>query len=278
MESDTTPLRGFYEFQDANLRFLVPNWLRRKKSGYFYVPESEKKKHAVHGLAVGCESEDAAARHRKRLSTVVPPQERGKVIREVLRQQESTLVPDGFEILSRSQNLATGELIILGYRLLFNIKNRHIYVGVLGGRDQAKFEAICREIVAGIRLNDGSVNPTATQRRAESGGLNRADKARLSKLLDALPRQIACLRKPILEIAKEDQDLLGSGEGDIGPLSRALRKAAKSRDIESVAGEHAKLLRKWIESQPDNGQPWAVPIWFAVGALMGGGLYGMDEE
>ncbi len=96
-----------------------------------------------------------------------------------------------------------------------------------------------------------------SRRSRATGGLGRADTARLKGALDGLPPEIAYLRRPILVIAKEDQDLLGSGEGDIAQIERALRKTAKRGEIESVALAHAKLLHEWLLSLPDYEGAWA---------------------
>lgn len=40
-------------------------------------------------------------------------------------------------------------------------------------------------------------------------GLNRKDIAKLSNVLEAVPAPVAVLRKPILSVAGQDQDLLG---------------------------------------------------------------------
>src|SRR4051794_39213902 len=105
-------------------------------------------------------------------------------------------------------------------------------------------------------------------------GLARADKAKLTAALDQLPESMAYLRAPILNIARQDQDLLGCGEADPTAIIKALRARAEGDFVES-----ADQLREWISSTFPAGEansPWAGPIWFVEGFVRGCDLFGAD--
>ena len=107
--------------------------------------------------------------------------------------------------------------------------------------------------------------------------MSKRDTSLLSTALDNLPAEIKYLRDPILAIAKQDQDLLGSGEADTNLLARALRQNSKG-SVEDEAAMAADLLQGWAEERQLDKSAWASPLWFVYGFLLGGELFAMDEE
>ena len=105
-------------------------------------------------------------------------------------------------------------------------------------------------------------------------GLGRSDKAKLTAALESLPTPIAWLRDPILDIAKQDQDLLGCGEADPAKLIRSLCQHAE--DAPEVFTDAADALREWMNGQGDVNSAWAGPIWFVEGFVRGCDMFGAD--
>lgn len=110
-----------------------------------------------------------------------------------------------------------------------------------------------------------------------SKGLSKRDRDHLSTALDDLPAEIKYLRDPILDLARQDRDLLGSGEADTNLLAKALRQNSKE-SLEEEAEAAAELLQRWIEGQKGNDSAWAGPVWFVEGFLRGGQLFGVEDE
>jgi hypothetical protein len=271
----------FYEYEDAELRMQLPIYLRPKNNTRFFAPSGEKSKdREIYAIAVSfVEDQGSINRYRSGMSV----NETGKkwnqdgVITTVLRQGKSNFVEDGFESISKTHILATGDLLF-NYSVFFDLNSRHVLLSIAGRSNQAGFEKVCERIVSSIELKKGASEIPAVKNRNLSAGLNRADKARLGVALHSLPLELRYLHKPILAIAKQDQDLLGSGEADIGPAVRALSKIAQPAEIMTVAANHSRLLREWLEALPDYGDSWAAPAWFVVGALAGGVLFDPSEE
>ena len=110
-----------------------------------------------------------------------------------------------------------------------------------------------------------------------SKGLSKRNRDHLSTALDNLPAGINYLRDPILDIARQDQELLGSGEADTNLLAKALRQNSRG-SLEEEAATAADLLQGWAEERQLDKSPWASPLWFVYGFLRGGELFGTDEE
>ncbi len=106
--------------------------------------------------------------------------------------------------------------------------------------------------------------------------LGRADKAKLKTALESMPAAIDWLRDPILDIAKQDQDLLSCGEADPTKLMRSLRQHAE--DAPDVFVDAADALREWMNAQGDVNAAWAGPIWFVEGFVRGCDMFGADAE
>jgi hypothetical protein len=191
----------------------------------------------------------------------------------LVRRGKPRWLDNGLELLAGIRDLSTGR-IEHNLQVAFKRSAMNLDVRIDGDGELKHFEQVARSIVESIRpLTEGDVVPPVKRTRSVACGLNRADKARLSKALTGLPPELAYLRKAILAIAKQDQDLLGSGEADIGPIQRSLRKVAKSGDIKRTAAGHAEMLHRWLIVLPDSDGTWAAPLWFVEGCLRGCALW-----
>jgi hypothetical protein len=94
---------------------------------------------------------------------------------------------------------------------------------------------------------------------------SRTDQDRLSKTLVSLPASLAFLRDAIMDIAGQDQDLLGCGEADTDAIVAAMRTRATALDPVDAA----EALHIWIESLPDPNATWLGPAGFVEGFLRG---------
>jgi len=101
-----------------------------------------------------------------------------------------------------------------------------------------------------------------------SGHLGKKDRIRLEASLKGLPAELAYLRKPILAIADQNQDLLGCGEADIGELEKAVAERRRALPEHSPTDD-AELLHEWLAQQEADASSWAGPAWFIEGCLRG---------
>jgi hypothetical protein len=110
------------------------------------------------------------------------------------------------------------------------------------------------------------------------GGLNKADAARLREALGGLPEPLVYLRDAILDIAKQNQDMLGCGEADTKVFHRSWSKHAAA-DPAVDADADAEALQEWSD-QHGRDNIWLGPVWFVVGLLRGISMYGAggDDE
>jgi len=191
----------------------------------------------------------------------------------------------GQELLSRNHHKVTGT-VYLGYCLVYPQGSQWVSVQMGGGPNMGEFEELCKDILASLKFRSFPISPSDLitgkpksdiWNRNSRTGMNRRELAQLKGALYDLPRELAYLRKPLLALAKEDQDLLGSGEGDISAIVRSLRKVTKRGKIQAIAARHSKSLTEWLTAQPNNESSWAGPIWFVVGALAGGAMFADDE-
>ncbi len=266
-------------YEDADLRMWLPLYLRPKRGMRFFAPLGKKSKDAiVYSMAVEfIDNQFGIDLYQSQFAThkTGTEWEMGGVKTTILRQGKSSFVDDGVEVLSKVETLVTHDLLF-GYNIFFKLGDRHLHALIGGQRDQTEFEVACKQIVSSIELKHGGYKDSPKENLAASGGLKPTDKARLIAVLNKLPLDLEYLRKPIMTIAKEDQDLLGSGEADTSPIERALRKAAGQSGIGSTAAAHAEVLRTWLEALPDRDGAWAGPVGFVEGFLRGRALFGDD--
>jgi hypothetical protein len=113
----------------------------------------------------------------------------------------------------------------------------------------------------------------------ESGPLKKADRQKLANALKKLPPQLAYLSKGILSVAGQDQDMLGTGGGDVTPLEKCVQRERKKRREDIDAAGDAAALQEWAERfQRVAAASWSGPIFFAVGYLYGYEMFAGDEE
>jgi hypothetical protein len=194
----------------------------------------------------------------------------------LVRRGKPEWLNNGLELLADMRFLSTGNI---DHHLTvdFQRSNLELAAIIVGDGELKHFEHVARSIIQSIRLlNRDDLKATVRQTRSVAGGLNRTNTARLSAALQGLPAELEYLRKPILAIAKQDQDLLGSGEGDIRPLERSLRKVAKPGAIAGTATAHAEILHRWLTALPASDEAWAASLWFVEGCLRGFARFGAD--
>src|SRR5690242_17637664 len=107
----------------------------------------------------------------------------------------------------------------------------------------------------------------------DSGPLKKTDRQKLANALKKLPPQLAYLSKGILSIGDQDQDMLGTGDGDVTPLEKCVQRERKKRGQDIDAAGDAQSLQEWAEQFADDAGSWAGPIFFAVGYLNGYELF-----
>jgi hypothetical protein len=266
------------EFHDSNLVLRAPGYLRKHRSMMFFqAPKKRKAGQNITMFAVSVlthpdsveGSRDAIEGSKPR----VDPQMGVEFL--LLRRGKPEWLDNGLELVAETRNLSTGQLIAYDLRVVFMCSNIHLCAEIDGDGDLDQFEQVARSIIESIRpFKEGEMVPPVKRTRSVAGGLGRADKARLSAALEGLPPELAYLHKPILAIARQDQDLLGSGEADIGPIERSLRKVAKAGAIARTATAHADALHRWLTALPDCDGPWAGPIGFVEGVLRGYAQFG----
>lgn len=146
-----------------------------------------------------------------------------------------------------------------------------------------KFEAIGTEIIASIQLvhgprsrktESGAATPRGT--RPKSVGMRVREKSRLANALESLPEELLYLRDPILAIADEDQDMLGSGEVDTTLLAQAIEQQAASQP-NGFASAHAEELEEWLRGVARPNAIWAGPVVFVQAFLTGYDMFGGEN-
>ena len=103
------------------------------------------------------------------------------------------------------------------------------------------------------------------------------DKARLVKALASLPESLEYLRDPILALADEDQDLLGTGEVDTAMLAEAIDRQAAVQPS-GFAASQAEALEQWLTDHATRDAAWAPLVWFVAAFLTGYGMFGMEPS
>jgi hypothetical protein len=269
-------MSDFVEYEDAELQIRIPSYLHAKRGMRFFEPRGRQKMSAIiFGMSVDFINLQSVDDYRSQFFTRQGATEWYLDGRKTttIRSGKSKDIEGGLECLTIT-HLPAGDDLLFGYGILLPIGERYINVGINGRRDQTEFEKACKEIVSSIKLKPGAVHPPRQKRIGNQ--LRRKDETRLKAALQGLPPTIAYLRLPILAIAKEDQDLLSSGEGDISPLVKAFKKHVKKGDIALVADRDAGDLHAWLEGLPGNDGTWAAPAWFVEGALRGASIFTDD--
>jgi hypothetical protein len=272
----------FYEHRDEELSMRLPSYLRQKKRGMlcFEAPSKKRADCPIQVFAIGFLT-DYLLEARREMMMFDNPQNNQEIMGvrgELLRRGKPAYLANGLEYLNATHMRATGQTFY-GYEVLYPLGPHHVSATFFGQAvDPSTFEKACIQIISSVRLVESGETPLPPPRhRFPSGGLERADTNKLKAVLDALPPDIAYLRRPILAIAKEDQDLLSSGEADLQPVERAIQKNLKGHDIAATVTAHADLLHTWLSSLPDHNAAWTAPVVFVEGVLRGRAQFGGDS-
>lgn len=271
---------GSYEFKGADVSVRVPLYLHQRKAIPFFEARSKKDSRPLLHFTVGLLDDDGVKVQRDVMMRMQPGaiEEWSGVRRHVIRRGKAPDPTDSLELLVSLYNTLNGA-IHHSYDVLFPLGSRWVSATFFGQGELASFEESCKQIVSSIRLVEaGEAQLPAPRRRWATGGLGLVDTKQLKQALDGLPAEIAYLRKAILAIAKQDQDLLGSGEANTDSIDKAVRKAAGSGAAGAVAVSHADMLRAWLMTLPDHEGAWAASAWFVEGFLRGFDLFGAGSE
>jgi hypothetical protein len=261
------------DYQDAELSMQLPAYLRQKKKDirFFEAPQSSRHTYLIHGVSIDLPSD--AGKHAKQeimaLSDTGEEEELAGWRRRILRRGKPSYLQDGLEILLTLFVAATG-VTLISSKVQFLLESHGIIADFSGQGDLGQFSESCKKIVLSVRSTEAGEAVTPLPRvRGANSGLGDADIKRLKEALVALPSEIAYLSQPILVAAKQDQDLLGSGDADVNTIIRSLQKSAPSGSIDRIAPVHAEILHRWLTELPNAKGAWAAPMWFIEGFLRG---------
>jgi hypothetical protein len=264
--------RGWNEYRDSRLVVQVPAYLRQRNSMLlFEAPKKRRPGQNIIMLGANVLADpnliEASRGAIENFRPYSVPEAGYETI--LIARGKPEWLGKGSYLLTGNRNLSTGQTI---YSLgaVFDRSRMTLDVTIVGDGDLDLFKQVAKSMIEGIRAVDGADTgpPTKRSRRA-SNGLSRSDRAKLNAALKELPTELAYLRKAILTIAKQDQDLLGSGEADIDPIVRSLQKVAEAGAVEQTATAHADALHRWLTALPDSNGGWAAPLWFIEGSLRG---------
>ncbi|MGE5609730.1 MAG: hypothetical protein ACM359_10785 [Bacillota bacterium] len=263
------------EFRDSRLALRAPAYLRQQKSMMFFkAPKKRRPEQNIVMFSVSVLThQDWVDTAQIEIEEFNPRVAQPGTEWHLVRKGKPDWLDNGLELLADMRFLSTGN-VDHHLTVVFQRSNANLMAGIIGDGELECFENVARSIIQSIRLVEGDEAQVPVKcTRSAAAGLKRADKTRLSDALMKLPPDLAYLRKPILAIAKEDQDLLGAGEADIGPLVKALRQRAGKTAIAAAAIRDADALSVWLKAMPDHTGAWAVPAWFVEGALRGASLF-----
>jgi hypothetical protein len=160
------------------------------------------------------------------------------------------------------------------------VQGQYVTICLLGGGDLHQFEDIGRAIINSIRVTpheraDALANcrgVKTTKRRT----LSPISKRHLAEVLALLPEPLEYLRGPILALADEDQDMLGTGGADTAMLAEAIEQQAAMLPS-GFAVRQAEELEKWLASHATREEAWAAPVRFVLAFLMGYDMFGEKQ-
>jgi len=113
-------------------------------------------------------------------------------------------------------------------------------------------------------------------KNVKRGGMRAKDKMRLTKALESLPGALQYLRKPIVAIAEEDQDMLGTGDVDTTLLAKALEQQNAAQPSGFTTAQ-AQELEQWLRGISSSEDVWAAPVWFVLAFLAGHDMFGGEK-
>jgi hypothetical protein len=276
----------FVEYSDVKIRIKLPKQLRQERSKRFFhgnLMRGKPESNLIVAIDIDLNAQRVEAYRKVFLGTA---DDRPATLPRGYKVQRSGpcgFGEDGLELFTSSEIFDKG-YTLYSWQVLFHLQDRYVMMSVMGAGSREEFEDMAREIITSLTLLSPSESKrsatTATGsaiKGAKRGGLRAKEKARLAMALKSLPDELEYLRGPILAIADEDQDLLGSGEGDTRLLVEALEQQAASRPSGFAAAQAAEL-KEWLKGISTGNEEWARPIWFAIAFAMGYDMFGKGHN
>lgn len=272
----------FVEYRDEKIRIKLPKQLRQKRPIRFFqgnLVRGKPETQITVGIDVDLNTSSVKATREVFLGTRADRPVTLPEWYKVLRSGPCSFGEKGLELFTSSEILDKG-YILYAWDILCRMQGRYVMLTIMGGGSREDFESMAKEIITSLRLLSPSQSKKtatgSTIKRIKNCGLKAREKARLARTLKSLPEDLKYLRDPILAIADEDQDLLGSGGVDTTLLAEAIENQAELQQS-GFATNHSKKLEKWFKSNASKNDKWAGPVWFVMAFLMGYDLY-KDED
>ncbi len=273
MARPSNPMPDFYKYKGAEVSLRLPRYLKARQECYFSRPAREEKLPGVSLVAIEFVDAEGAEIFKDTMRIAVNLVSQPDVESRVLRVGNADYLQDGFDLLASTHVVPTGD-DVHQYDVVFPLANRYVYVRFVGTGKIEEFETLCRAIASSIRIHNVDM-PSAKQAtvktrgaRRKRSGLRGKARARLLKSLESLPENLSYLREPILSIAEQNQDFLGTGGADIDQVATAIEEQAATRSGYSTSAD-AEQLKQWLDKLPDSNSHWAGPVWFTHVFLIG---------
>lgn len=277
----------FVEYVDDKIRVKLPRQLRQQQFHRLFrgnLVRGKPESNMVVAIDLDTRSVDATRRLFLGKQSVSPPNELEGFRTE--RRGPCNFGEDGLEGFTSTEIFDKGYTLYT-WDILYRVQGHDVHLGIIGGGTREEFERIGREIITSLSLVSssqaefphGMADTPAGPRPMKSrnyGAMRAKDKARLAKVLESLPDNVKYLRDPILAIAEEDQDMLGSGEVNTTSLVQSIEQQAASQPS-GFASAHAEELEEWSRGVATPEATWAGPLWFVQAFLMGYDMFGGEE-
>ncbi len=144
--------QGFFEYWDAEVNILIPDYLRAKGKQRYFVLRGRHQDHPIIDVGVDIvRSAERAVAIRTHLQGVAPVNWED-VERRLVRKGESSRHTEGYEVILTSHNLTTGETIH-ALEAIYRIGGSFVHLVVDGQGEVAEFEEISAQIASSICLN-----------------------------------------------------------------------------------------------------------------------------
>jgi len=268
----------FVEYIDEKIRIMLPKQLRQKHSMLFFKGNLVRGKPETQ-VAVGIDLNFDTRRFESIKEEFLRPEIKNRPPNEKLeRLGPCEFGEGGLELLTSVVQPHTGHTIHF-WKMLYKLQGSYLMMNIMGGGSLIEFENMAKEIITSLKLispsqskKKSSTSTGSMVKKVKHGGLKAKDKARLASALKSLPDDLKYLRDPILDIADEDQELLGSGVVDTPLLAEAIENQANLQP-NGFATHHSKKLEEWLKSNVSKDDKWAGPVWFVMAFLMGYDAY-----
>jgi len=284
---------SYITYEDEQIKLRIPRQLRSKHADYVYSFEGTLKRGRKDARVILGIELDPTRVSRKALRQVIikalPHWVWLGVETRVIRKGRCSFGDGGIEVLGASTvPEPSGTITLYRWNVLYRLGKHYLFIDLFGGGDLEEFEKMGTAIIESIVVKSlKSISSEQSKKRLISstdsmvkkvkhGGLKVKEKARLANALKSLPEDLKYLREPILAIADEDQELLGSGVVDTPLLAEAIEKQAASQPSD-FASDHTRQLKKWLKDIKKTDESWIGPVWFVMAFLMGYEMY-RDED